>query len=120
MSTLKKDNSTISLNEQILNQACTFNEVMRLISPQWKMQIMFSIHWGTNRFSTLKKEYDTLSDEILGKRLRELTKEGFVEKIEGPDPKHPIVEYFLTEKAKDLLPLVPQFCEWGDKWIKAV
>ncbi|KAA2239535.1 helix-turn-helix transcriptional regulator [Chitinophaga agrisoli] len=117
MSTNKKASSPISFNEEILNEACSFNEVIRVISPVWKMQILFSIYEGINRFSMLKKEYKTLSDEILGKRLRELTTGGFVEKVDGPDPKHPVVQYFLTQKARELLQLVPSFCSWGDKWL---
>jgi len=117
MSTVKKSNSTISLNEEILGKACTFNEVMRIISPQWKMQILFSIYWGTNRFSLLKKEYNSLSDEILGKRLRQLTNEGLVDRVDSTDPKHPLVNYYATKKAMELLQVVPLLCQWGDKWL---
>ena len=95
MSTVKKSNSTISLNEEILGKACTFNDVVRIISPQWKMQILFSIYWGINRFSLLKKEYSSLSDEILGKRLRQLTHDGLINRVDGTDPKHPIVRSLL-------------------------
>lgn len=62
MATAKKINSSTSLNEAVLEEACRFNEVMRLIAPQWKMQILFSIQWGDNRFSLLKKVYHSLSD----------------------------------------------------------
>ena len=117
MGTTRKNNSSIHINEALLNDACRFNEVMRIISPQWKMQILFSIYSGIDRFSLLKKEHETLSDEILGKRLRELTREGFVERMEGADPKHPVVKYLLTTKAKELLKIVPHLCYWGDKWL---
>jgi len=117
MSTVKKGNSTISLNEQILGEACTFNEVIRIISPQWKMQILFSICRGINRFSLLKREYPSLSDEILSKRLKQLTNEGLVNRADGTDPKHPLVTYYATPKAEELLQVVPLLCQWGDKWL---
>lgn len=54
---------------------------------------------------------------MLGKRLNELTNEGFVNKVTAHDPKHPVVTYYLTPKADELLTLVPRFCEWGEKWL---
>ena len=75
------------------------------------------IHWGTNRFSLLKKEYVSLSDQIPGKRIKELVEEGFIYKEEDPDSKKIIVSYYLTAKAKELIKIVPIICNWGNKWM---
>jgi len=117
MSTAKKPTSSISLNEDLLDEACAFNKVIRLLSPQWKMQILFSIHWGANRFSLLKKEYASLSDQILGKRIKELEDEGFISKVSDPVSKRANISYHLTPKAKSLLKIVPVLCNWGERWL---
>ena len=48
-------------------------------------------------------------------RLRELEKEGFIECIEKE--KSPVVvRWALTEKGRDILPILLQFTAFGSKW----
>ncbi|ANI88404.1 hypothetical protein A9P82_03255 [Arachidicoccus ginsenosidimutans] len=117
MASERKSTSTVALNEYLLGESCRFNEVLLLISPRWKMQILFSIYDGINRFSLLKKEYPSLSKQILGKRLKELEAEGFVTKEINEKVAPTTISYFIKPKGKALLDIVPRLCEWGDKWI---
>jgi len=59
---------------------------------------------------------DGLSDRVLSDRLRELESEGVVERIVYPQI--PVrVEYRLTEKGRDLRPVVQAIHTWAETWI---
>ena len=117
MATQRKITSTATLNQQVLDEACSFNEVVKVISPRWKMQILFSIYEGVNRFSLLKQEYGSLSKQVLSKRLTELEAEGFIHKEMDPSQVPTAIYYSIEPKAQALLAFVPQLCDWGDQWL---
>ncbi len=82
-----------------------------MISGRWKALIIIHISEGTNRFSLLKSELQTISDQALGKRLKELETDKLITKRTIDSV--PIgVEYSLSAKAKALLPVLQQLGEW--------
>ncbi len=117
MASPRKPTSTSTQNRQVLDQACRFNEVVDLIGPRWKMQVLFSISEEINRFSLLKQAYPMLSDQVLGRRLRELETDGFIEKQIDTQAVPVAISYQVLPKAQALLDLVPLLCAWGDQWL---
>ncbi|MBB1643110.1 hypothetical protein A9970_03965 [Sphingobacterium sp. UME9] len=101
---------------QTLAQACDVNEVLLQISLRWKMQILYCIAEDVSQFSTLKKMFPTLSDQVLSKRLKELKEEALVitEDIENTIP--PQIRYIPTEKGRELLKIILDLHNWGLKW----
>ncbi len=116
MATPRKKQSTNTENLQTLAQACDVNEVLAQIALRWKMQILYCIAADVSQFSTLKKMFPTLSDQVLSKRLKELKEESFVvtEEIENTVP--PQIRYSPTEKGKELLKIILNLHHWGLKW----
>lgn len=116
MATPRKEQSTNTENLQTLAQACDVNEVLLQISLRWKMQILYCIADDISQFSTLKKMFPTLSDQVLSKRLKELKEESLVltEDIENTIP--PQIRYRPTEKGKELLKIILKLHHWGLKW----
>ncbi|MNK04037.1 putative HTH-type transcriptional regulator YybR [compost metagenome] len=116
MATPRKEQSTNTENLQTLAQACDVNEVLLQISLRWKMQILYCIAEDVSQFSTLKKMFPTLSDQVLSKRLKELKEEALVvtEDIENTIP--PQIRYIPTEKGKELLKIILDLHHWGLKW----
>ncbi|MDF2474718.1 MAG: transcriptional regulator [Sphingobacterium sp.] len=116
MATPRKEQSTNTENLQTLAQACDVNEVLLQISLRWKMQILYCIAEDVSQFSTLKKMFPTLSDQVLSKRLKELKEEFLVvtEDIENTTP--PQIRYRPTEKGKELLKIILDLHNWGLKW----
>ncbi|WP_312329363.1 helix-turn-helix domain-containing protein [Sphingobacterium sp.] len=116
MATPRKEQSTNTENLQTLAQACDVNEVLLQISLRWKMQILYCIAENVSQFSTLKKMFPTLSDQVLSKRLKELKEEALVvtEDIENTIP--PQIRYNPTEKGKELLKIILDLHHWGLKW----
>jgi DNA-binding HxlR family transcriptional regulator len=56
-----------------------------------------------------------LSDRLLSQRLRELEREGLVER--EVEPGTPVrVTYALTEKGADLRPAIQELRQWAKRW----
>lgn len=110
---MKKENSTNSINEQFLFQVCELNSAIAMISGRWKSQIVYSISQGNNRFHLLKKELVNISDQVLGRQLKELETHAIIVKKVIPDTVPIGVEYILTNKGVDLIPILESLCDWG-------
>lgn len=110
---MRKENSTNSVNEQFLFQVCELNSALAMISGCWKSQIVYSISKGSNRFHLLKKELPNISEQVLGRQLKELETHAIIvkRKITGTVPVG--IEYVLTNKGKDLAPILESLCQWG-------
>lgn len=110
---MKKENSTNSINEQFLFQVCELNSAIAMISGRWKSQIVYSISQGNNRFHLLKKELVNIPDQVLGRQLKELETHAIIVKKVIPDTVPIGVEYILTNKGVDLIPILESLCDWG-------
>jgi len=75
-----KEGTTNAQNRQLLSAWCSVNDVLREISPRWKMVLLHGVVHGVAQFSQLKRAFPTLSDQVLGQRLAELVAEELVEK----------------------------------------
>ena len=111
---MKKINSTNTLNATFLLNICDFNYVLKLIGGRWKSQILFSIAHGNNRFSLIKKEIGNISDQVLGRQLKELEKGGLIQRSMISDVVPTGIEYNFTYKADSLIPLLRELCIWGE------
>lgn len=80
------------------------------------MQILHSIKHGTRQFSLLKKNFPSLSDQVLGKRLAELVEDHLLEKTTIEDTAPPQVTYTVTGKGEELLVVIDDLHRWGLSW----
>lgn len=110
---MRKETSTNSINEQFLFQVCELNSALAMISGRWKSQIVYSISKGNNRFHLLKKELPNISEQVLGRQLKELETHAIIIKKEIPDSVPVGIEYLLTSKGLDLIPILENLCNWG-------
>jgi DNA-binding HxlR family transcriptional regulator len=110
-----KTNSSNAYNLKVLTASNDVNDILKMISPRWKMQILCSISTGVNQFSRLKEMFPSLSDQVLGKRLAELVNEGLLLKkhIAATVPQQTV--YIHTAKAAALLEILLQLHLWGQK-----
>jgi len=116
MSSQIKPGTSNACNITALSLACEVNDVLRDISPRWKMQVLHKIAAGTKQFSSLKTTFPSLSDQILGKRLAELVSDELIEKyiIESKGPKR--IHYLVTDRGLELLRIIDDLHQWGLKW----
>ena len=107
--------------ENILNNDTSTSQTSKLLSMlegRWKAQILYELrNYDSVRFSTLKKKLPGITNTMLSKSLRELEKDGLVERtLYSEIPLH--VEYSFTPMGKDLLPIFNEITNWGNKYEK--
>src|SRR5690348_2869225 len=94
-----------------------YEQAVQLLGKRWTGLILDTMLEGPQRFCEMTAIVEGLSDRVLSDRLRELESEGVVERIVYPQI--PVrVEYRLTEKGRDLKPVVESIHEWAQHWIE--
>ena len=93
-----------------------YEHAIQLLGKRWTGLILDTLMVGARRFCELTATVEGLSDRVLSDRLRELEAEGIIERVVYPQI--PVrVEYRLTEKGRDLKPVVQAIHEWAEQWI---
>jgi len=88
---------------------------MEIIGNKWTALILRDLAHGPKRFGELEKSVGSISPRTLSQRLDDLEKHAIITKktyAEVP----PRVEYSLTQKGTDLVPVLKQMAAWGDKY----
>jgi len=86
------------------------------VCGKWTLLLVRDLAEGRSRFCELERSLAGISPRTLSLRLRALEEEGIVERrtyAEVP----PRVEYQLTEKGRDLLPIIESMREYGMRWL---
>jgi len=86
-----------------------------IVSSKWTPQLIYALANGVERFGELQKEAGGVNPRTLSARLDELETQGIVAKVTFSEVP-PRVEYRLTQKGRDLLPILERMVEWGDKY----
>jgi len=108
----RKTTSTNSINKQNLADFCGMIYAVDMIGGRWKLIILYKLEKRTMRFSELKKIIPGITDRMLSLHLRELEKDGLVERTVYPEVP-PRVEYRLSESAISLIPIWQELEHWG-------
>lgn len=95
---------------------CSVAQAMDVIGEWWSMLILrdFFLGGGRRRFEQLRDSLG-ISRNILTERLKTLTDAAIIERV-------PLQEggkrcaYQLTEKGRDLLPILVAINQWWDRW----
>jgi DNA-binding HxlR family transcriptional regulator len=96
------------------NPSCV-ERTLCVLGDKWTALVIRSIASGNNRFSKIEKEIATICPRSLAKRLANLEENQIISKkafSESP----PRIEYYLTQKGRDLLPILNQMSKWGEKY----
>ena len=85
---------------------------LRMLEGRWKMVIVFHLFdRGTLRFSELERAIPGVSQKVLINQLRELEKDGIVERQVYPQVP-PKVEYKLSIWGQQMCPALDLLLEW--------
>lgn len=96
----------------------SYHHAVELVGRRWSGAILRELLRGTTRFGQIREAIPQLTDKMLASRLRELEREGVVDRVVLPQI--PVrVEYHLTEKGRDLEAVVASLSQWADRWIPA-
>lgn len=110
---MRKKQSSNYINEQYLFEVCERNSAISMISGRWKSQIVYYICKGNNRFYLLQQVLPNISETVLARQLKELETHAILVKREIPNTVPTGIEYILTNKGMDLVPILDSLCNWG-------
>ncbi len=112
---IMKNKSEINLeNSEVPQVYCGLTFAMTLLSGRWKVNILWMLKNGVNRYGKLKSNIKGISEKMLTERLRELESEGLIIRKDFQTvPPH--VEYYLSNTGKLLEPILDELNSWGEK-----
>ena len=94
-------------------ESCPLQHAMDIIGSKWKLPIICSLSAsGPLRYNDLLRKVKGISNTMLARSLRELEQAGLVTRTEYLEV--PVrVEYEITDKAKELEPILLQLAQWA-------
>lgn len=96
------------------HEGCVANAV-KVLGNKWTPLILLDMAECEKRFCQLERSLPGISPRTLSQRLEELVEHKIITKkayAEVP----PRVEYNLTQKGRDFIPVLKQMAAWGTKY----
>ena len=99
---------------------CPAERAIYFLGGKWKIRILFTLYNNKKvRFNILKKGLKTITQQMLSKQLKELERDGIVNRrVHQIVP--PKVEYSLTEFGNSLIPILRSFSEWNKRNLRTI
>lgn len=95
-------------------QVCSAARALEVVGERWSLLIIRdALFAGVTRFSDFVRRLG-LARNILAVRLEGFIEEGIMERVSSEDSAYQ--EYRLTEKGRDLSPVIIALTDWGDRW----
>jgi DNA-binding HxlR family transcriptional regulator len=86
-----------------------------LVGDKWTLLIVRDLAAGPLRFVELQRVLPGISTEQLRSRLNRMVAEGMLTRKRYREVP-PRVDYALTERARDLMPVLGELARWGYEW----
>jgi len=93
---------------------CSVAQCLEVVGEWWSMLIVRDLFLGVSRFDELQSRLG-ISRNILRARLRRLQATGVLTKVAYSEHP-PRYDYRLTEKGRDLWPVLTSMRQWGDRY----
>jgi DNA-binding HxlR family transcriptional regulator len=92
---------------------CSIARPLSFLGERWALLVVRDLFLGRHRFEEFQESLGIASN-VLSQRLATLVEEGIVERrIYSEHPER--FEYHLTEKGRDLQPIMLAMVAWGDR-----
>lgn len=91
---------------------CPLTAALSVIGGKWKPIIILNLRKSPKRFGQLDYSIPQVSRKVLSSQLSEMVKDELITRhsySESP----PRVEYRLTEKGRELVPIFEAMADWG-------
>ncbi len=93
---------------------CSIARPLSFLGERWALLVLRDLFLGRRRFDEIQDSLG-IATNVLSQRLATLTEEGIVERHRYSE--HPErFEYRLTEKGRDLQPVLLALLAWGDRY----
>lgn len=94
---------------------CSIARTLDIVGEWWTLLVIRDAFLGVRRFEDFQRRLG-VARNILTARLQRLVEDGILERRRYQE--HPErFEYVLTERGRDLFPVITALREWGDRWV---
>jgi len=94
---------------------CSIARTVDLLGDWWTPLVLREAFYGVRRFDDFQRSL-RIGRNVLTQRLNRLVDEGVLERV--PYQERPLRhEYVLTDKGRDLYPVILALLRWGDTWL---
>jgi DNA-binding HxlR family transcriptional regulator len=93
-------------------EAIEVRQILNRVGDKWSILVIAMLDRGTRRFTELRREIDGISQRMLALTLRQLERDGLVQRTVYPVVP-PKVEYQLTDLGSTLLESVRGLVSWA-------
>ncbi len=93
---------------------CSIARSLDLVGEWWTMLVVREAFMGTTRFDAFQRNLG-IAPNILSARLKRLVASGVLQRMPAGGARRQ--EYRLTEKGRDLFPVLMALLQWGDRWL---
>lgn len=101
------------LKRDYQDQVCSVARTLEVVGERWTPLVLRDAFFGVRRFDDFRRSTG-IARNVLSARLDRLIEHGVMEKrLYREHP--PRYEYLLTDKGRDLWPVVFELMQWGDR-----
>jgi DNA-binding HxlR family transcriptional regulator len=103
-----------------MDKKCGVYKVANFAGKRWTLLILLELYKGKGkrRYSEIKSRLTGITPKILSARLKELEKDGLLEKKVDASSFPVKSEYTLTSEGKDFIGVFREMKRWAVKWKK--
>lgn len=96
-------------------EICPLQTALKRIGGKWKIPILCVLSGEQGiRYNELMKKVQGITNTMLASSLKQLEKDGLITRVQYNEM--PIrVEYYITDKSKELMPTLQSLAIWGMK-----
>ncbi len=87
---------------------------LQVLEGKWTLPILWQLRQGPQRYGDLRRLIPEISDKVLTQHLRDLEREGLVEREVTPT-RPPQVSYSFSAYGRTLIPVIQSLCAWGQQ-----
>ena len=99
----------------VMWKTCPIRSSLGVLGRRWTLLVLRDVSFFRKvRFSDILRNNPGLNARLLSLRLKELQREGLVERMTNPSD-HREVWYDITEKGQDIVPILSAFIQYGAK-----
>ena len=106
---------TTPVNNKIEPKAGCVASALKVLGNKWTALILLEMADCEKRFCEIERSLTGISPRTLSQRLEDLVEQKIISKKSFAEVP-PRVEYTLTQKGQDFIPVLRQMATWGTKY----
>jgi DNA-binding HxlR family transcriptional regulator len=97
----------------VLEEGCTTRQALERLASKWRILLIYALLAGPQRHAELRRWVAGITQKVLTETLRDMERDGLVERrvLKQTPPQH--VEYSLTALGKSLEAPLAAICAWA-------